>query len=152
MCVNFYNLSMEEQLNLISKCKCLIGTPGGSVTNSIFLQNEKTDTYVIELWPPDAKFFYRKYYVQGLAMLSAGNILIECDKSYDSKDVYGWSPVQRQQDNRYVIRDGNINKLIESQKTVNIINEYPYACMYPLVDISMHIDLSSLEESINMIR
>jgi len=148
-CVNFYNLSMEEQLNLISKCKCLIGSPGGPVTNSIFLQNEKIDTYVIELWPTDAKFFYRKYYVQGLATLSAGNILIECDKSYDNKDLY--KPIERQEDRLYVYKDCNINKLINSQKTVDIINDYPHACMYPLVDISMHIDLSSLEESINMI-
>jgi hypothetical protein len=154
--VDFGKLTFRDQVLQSVKSKIIIGTPGGPLTNGIFLQNNsKITSYVIELWPPMVKFFYKQYYVHDAALLLSGNTLINCDKlNYDHNDKYSHLGTGLHTGDDWVIRDTDVKtgnsilKLKDSHKNYNSISSYPKCVMYNLVDVSFTVELDSLKNII----
>ena len=155
--VDFGKLSFRDQVLQSVKSKIIIGTPGGPLTNGIFLQNNsKITSHVIELWPPMVKFFYKQYYVHDAALLLSGNTLINCDKlNYDHhNDKYSHLGTGLHTGDDWVIRDTDVKtgnsilKLKDSHKNYNSISSYPKCVMYNLVDVSFTVELDSLKNVI----
>ena len=160
--VDFASIPMSLQITQVLQSSVLVGTPGGSLTNGIFMpvNTNGTKTFIVELWPPMAKFFYRKYFVHDSALIAAGNVVIACDKLVvDHRDQYHnvdniLPPIE------YIERVEPpecsglrpILKLKDSHCNYESITAYPHCVMYNLVDVSFNVDMDSLSQAIKSIQ